>query len=182
MHKVTPWWEMALLPEWLRRLFQNPQRILSGLVQPGMTVADIGCGLGFFSLSLAEIVGKSGRVICVDMQQEMLDILQKRAARKGLLDRIDCRRCEADDLQLAEPVEFVLMMWMSHEVADRRRLFQQIRAIIKPGGHWLLVEPIIHVPSQEFSAIRADALSTGLQVRPAPHVSFSRGVLLASAP
>ena len=60
----------------IRRWLQNPQRILAPFVKEGMTVLDVGCGPGFFSVELAKLVGRTGKVISVDLQQGMLDMLR----------------------------------------------------------------------------------------------------------
>ncbi|NTU84989.1 MAG: methyltransferase domain-containing protein, partial [Chloroflexales bacterium] len=57
----------------LRRWLQNPRPILEPYVHAGMTALDIGCGPGFFTLELAQLVGPSGRVIAVDLQADMLE-------------------------------------------------------------------------------------------------------------
>ena len=58
--------------------FQNPRKILAPFIREGMTVLDIGCGPGFFSTEIAEMVGPSGRVIACDLQKEMLEIVARR--------------------------------------------------------------------------------------------------------
>ena len=71
-HHVCPWWVGYLIASPLRKLGENPDTILAPLVEPGMTTVDIGCAMGFFSLPLARMVGGSGRVVCVDVQERML--------------------------------------------------------------------------------------------------------------
>ena len=56
-----------------------------------MTVLEPGSGMGFFTLDLANLVGASGRIIAIDIQARMLERLKSRAAKAGLLDRIDVR-------------------------------------------------------------------------------------------
>jgi ubiquinone/menaquinone biosynthesis C-methylase UbiE len=85
---LCPWWLGYTFDNRLRRLFHNPQKILGTYIQPGATVADIGCGMGFFSIGMARIVGENGKVIAADLQKKMLDILMKRAARAGVANRI----------------------------------------------------------------------------------------------
>ena len=77
-----------MLDNWIRRLFQNPKNIFGDYVKEGMTAIDIGCGPGMFTLAMAAIVGDTGTVIAVDIQQEMLDLVRKKAERKGFVSRI----------------------------------------------------------------------------------------------
>ncbi len=72
----------------LRRLITNPSGILRGLVHEGDTALDLGCGPGFFTLPLAQMVGDRGKVVAVDLQAEMLQRLKSRAERRGLSARI----------------------------------------------------------------------------------------------
>jgi predicted O-methyltransferase YrrM len=90
---VCPWYVGYLLASPLRRLFLNPGKILRPYVKEGMTVLEVGPGMGFFSLPLAKLVGESGHVICVDIQEKMLKNLRKRADNAGLLWRIETRLC-----------------------------------------------------------------------------------------
>src|SRR5512134_1835692 len=78
---VCPWWIAWTFDNPLRKRFQDPDRILGGLVREGMTVADIGCGMDYFSVAMAGMVGDKGRVIAVDLQQMMLVLCRKRAFR-----------------------------------------------------------------------------------------------------
>ncbi len=73
-HHICPWWYAYTFDNPLRHLFHKPERMLAGYVKPGMTVMDIGCGMGFFSIGMARMVGEEGAVISVDLQQQMLDV------------------------------------------------------------------------------------------------------------
>ena len=77
-------WKIAfVLDNPIRRLIHDPQKILGGYIEPGQTVLDLGCGPGTFSIVMAKMVGESGKVIAVDVQEEMLQILRKKAARQA---------------------------------------------------------------------------------------------------
>ena len=93
--RVCPWWLGYLLASPVRRMFQHPAQMLAGHVRAGMTVLEPGPGMGFFTLELARLVGGSGRVIAVDIQPRMLDGLRRRAAKAGVLDRVDARLAAA---------------------------------------------------------------------------------------
>jgi len=64
---TCPWWFGYTFDNPIRRLFHDPKAILGDYVAPGQTVVDIGCGLGYFSLALARLVGPGGRVIAVEV-------------------------------------------------------------------------------------------------------------------
>jgi ubiquinone/menaquinone biosynthesis C-methylase UbiE len=67
---------------------QNPRKILGPYIKEGMTVLDVGCGPGFFSIELAQMVGKSGRVIASDLQEGMLRKLREKIQGTEFEERI----------------------------------------------------------------------------------------------
>ena len=101
----------------LRRFLHDPDALLASHVRPGMTVADIGCGMGYFSLALARLVGEKGQVLSVDLQQEMLDRVRTRALKQGLAGTIRTVLAGKNDITITGPVDFILTFWMVHEVA-----------------------------------------------------------------
>jgi len=177
-HRTCPWWMGYTLINPLRRIIQDPERILAPHVREGMTALDLGSGMGFFSLTLAALVGVRGKVICVDLQQEMLDGLLKRAGRAGLSERIRIQQASQDDIHVTGPVDFAVAFWMAHEVADVRKFLGQVFSALKPSGNLLLVEPRIHVSSREFQRIIAHASEAGFSVEEAPLVRISRSAIL----
>ena len=85
---VCPWWLGRILDNPIRRLIHNPEKILGGYIKRGQTVLDIGCGSGTFTIAMARMVGENGRVIAVDVQDEMLQMVRKKAAKEGMESRI----------------------------------------------------------------------------------------------
>ena len=165
-----------------RGLINDPRRILDGLVKPGDIAVDLGCGSGFFTLPLAEVVGGGGRVIAVDLQAAMLERMQARAAGRGLDARITPHLCTADSLgldDLAAQADFALAFWMVHEVPDRARLLAQVYAALKADARLLVVEPRGHVGAADFASTVNLALEAGFAAGRAPRVRFSRAALLA---
>lgn len=167
----------------LRRLGHNPGKILGPLVNAGMNVFEIGPGMGFFTLPLARMVGPAGRVVCVDIQANMIASLQKRALKAGLAGRIDARVCESASLgirDLTGRMDFVLAFAVVHEVPDARRLFAEIAQAMKPGARCLVAEPKMHISAEEFEQTLAAASEAGLT--PAGKLSIwgSRTALLAA--
>ena len=88
---VCPWYCCFTFDNIFRRLVQKPENILKGAVQPGMTALDIGSGMGYFSIPMAEMVGPEGKILALDVQEKMLIGLKKRAVRNGVEKRIECR-------------------------------------------------------------------------------------------
>jgi len=173
-HHICTWWIAYTFDNPLRKLFHNPQKIFGGYIKEGMTVMDVGCGMGYFSIGMAKLVGASGKVIAVDLQRKMLEIMHKRARRAGVEDIIKPHHCEADKLGIGGPVDFILAFWMVHEVADKDHFFVQIRSILAPDGKMLIAEPRMHVGAEELDQTIAIARDKGLQSREAPAIRFSR--------
>ena len=150
---VCPVWVGYFLASGLRKLVQNPTKITGRYVKPGMTVLDFGCAMGFFSLPMAEAVGPEGKVVCIDVQPGMLDVLRRRAARAGLAERIETHVCREDSLALndrASRFDFTLAFAVLHEVPDQDRLLAELSQLIKPGARLLLAEPAGHVAPEAF--------------------------------
>ena len=175
---VCPWWGGYFIDNRFRRLLHNPERILGPHVRSGMTVMDVGCGMGFFAIAMARLVGPGGRVIAVDFQQKMLDVLRKRAAKAGVGDRIDAHRCQVDALEVEGPVDFALAFYSAHEVPDLPRLFREIHECLRPGGRFLLVEPVGHVSAADFQNQLAMAQDVGLVAGDRPRIRLSRAAVL----
>lgn len=175
---VCPWWGGYFIDNRLRRLIHDPARILKPYVQPGMTVIDIGCGMGLFSLALAELVSPAGHVIAADLQPEMLRVLRRRALRARLADRIRTHCCESQRLGVTDACDFALAFAMLHEVPDPARLLSEIHACLTPAGQLLIAEPRLHVRAAAFAHELALAEGVGLACRGRPHVRWCHAALL----
>ena len=174
---TCPWWFGYTFDNPIRRLFHDPNTILGDYVAPGQTVVDIGCGLGYFSLALARLVGPGGKVIAVDIQSQMVQRARRRACRQDLADRIDFRQCDPDRLGVDSPADFVLAFWMIHEVTDPESLLEEVKSILRPHGRFLIVEPKGHVSPDRFEKTVQQALSVGYVVSEGPEIRFSRSVI-----
>jgi ubiquinone/menaquinone biosynthesis C-methylase UbiE len=178
---VCPPWVAWFLASPVRKLSQHPERILSPYVKPGMTVADLGCALGFFSLPAARMVGPEGRVICVDLQEKLIEGLRKRARKAGLLDRLELRVATANSLQcddLAGQVDFVLAFALVHEVPVPKTFFGEANALLKKDGTLLFAEPKGRVKEHEFRSSLTVAQQQGFTVIDHRAISHSHTALL----
>jgi ubiquinone/menaquinone biosynthesis C-methylase UbiE len=177
-NRVCPWWLCYSFDNPLRRIFHKPELLLAPYVKPGMIAGDIGCGMGYFTLGLAKLAGPGGRVIAIDLQQRMLDALERRVRRAGLADRIVLHRCRPESLGVEGPVDFALAFWMAHEVPDKPRFFREIFALLKTGGRLLLVEPKYHVTLGSLERTLAVCREAGFRALEEPSIALSRAVLM----
>ncbi|MCE7980015.1 MAG: class I SAM-dependent methyltransferase [Caldilinea sp. CFX5] len=175
--KVCPWWFIGSFDNPLRHYVHKPEQILGDLVAPGQTVIDLGCGMGYFTIPLAHLVGESGQVIAVDLQRQMLCGVQRRAVQAGLQGRIQLHQCQTDTLDLYEAVDFALAFWMAHEVRDKERFFHEVVSLLKPTARFLLVEPKWHVSRVAFRHTVALACTAGLEQVVTPRIGLSQAVL-----
>jgi ubiquinone/menaquinone biosynthesis C-methylase UbiE len=179
--RVCPWWLAWTFDNPLRRFFQEPGKIVGPFLKEGMTVADIGCGMGYFTMAMAKMMGGNGTVIAVDIQQKMLDLTRKRAERAGVANRIRPLHASEDDIGIRESVDFVLAFWMVHEIKDIPRFFRQVSSVLKEGGKVLYAEPLFHVTERRFQEILAHARAAGLRIVDGPHIALSRAAVLSKA-
>jgi ubiquinone/menaquinone biosynthesis C-methylase UbiE len=182
MSYVCPWWAVPFTIDTpFRRLVHDPQKIVGPYVKLGMTVMDVGCGVGWFSIPMARMVGDHGKVVAVDLQQQMLNMLRRRAEKAGVVARIETHKCEQDRLGIDAEADFALVFAMLHEVPDQSRLLSEIYGCLKPGGKLLLAEPPIHVSGRKFASEAAIAEEVGFQVAERPHVRWSHAALFVKA-
>lgn len=151
-NKVCPWWIGYTLLIPMRKYQHDPYKILEPHIKKGMTIMDYGCAMGYFSIPMAKITGSQGKVYCVDIQEKMLQKLQKRAASfkvesviKPLLVGKNYHPSELQD-----KLDFVLLFMVVHEVPDKKQLFADLYSMIKAGGKILFAEPKGHVTPPDF--------------------------------
>ena len=178
---VCPWWLAYTFDNPLRRLIHNPEKIVGPYLEEGMTAIDIGCGMGYFSLGMARLVGAKGRVISVDLQQKMLDKLKNRAEHTSIADRISVHLCKQDTLGVSEEVDFVLTFWMVHEVPSVKLFFEQIHSILHASGKWLLAEPKLHTSLSDFDKTLSTATEMGFLATERPVINISYAAVLEKA-
>ena len=101
--------------DWLERSErmqeERPELVISALrIDRGQTVADIGCGTGYYTRRLATAVGTAGKVYAVDVQQEMLDLLAKKLAVSGMSNVVPVLGGAADPKLPAASIDLALMV------------------------------------------------------------------------
>jgi len=143
-----------------------------------MTVLDLGCGPGFFSIDMAKMVGKSGRVIASDLQEGMLQKLKDKIQGTELEERITLHKCEENKIGVSENVDFALSFYMVHEVPNQEEFLNEIGSILKPNGQVLIVEPPFHVSKAAFEEFIRKARDVGFTPVERPKVLLSKTVIL----
>jgi ubiquinone/menaquinone biosynthesis C-methylase UbiE len=165
----------------IRRWLQDPQKILSPFVREGMTVLDLGCGPGFFSIELARMVGRNGRVVSADLQDGMLKKLSTRIRGTELEERIHLVKCERDKINVSEKIDFGLAFWMVHEVPNKESLFKELKAILNEKAQILMVEPkLFHVSRKRFEATTTLAEHAGFVVSRGPRLLLCWSAVLGN--
>jgi cyclopropane fatty-acyl-phospholipid synthase-like methyltransferase len=181
-HRICPWWLGYFLASPIRHWFGcDPSTLLAPYIREGMTVFEPGPGMGYFTLELARRVGIGGRVIAVDVQPRMLAGLKRRAAKAGVLDRIDARLVSAESMNLTDligRVDFTLAFAMVHELPSAIQFFMEAFQLSKQGASLLLAEPTGHVKDEAFEAELQNAMQVGFAVAERPNIRRSHAALL----
>jgi ubiquinone/menaquinone biosynthesis C-methylase UbiE len=122
-----------------RDLWQLPDRVIAALnLKSGQIVADIGAGTGYFSVRLAKS-NASPKVYAADIEPEMVSYLRERAAKEGLNNLIAVQAA-ADQPNLPEPVDLILIVDTYHHIGDREAYFRRLAKSMKPGGRVVIID------------------------------------------
>ena len=175
------------LDNFFRRLIHSPKKIIGPYLKSGDTAIDLGCGPGFFTIPMTELVGPSGTVIAVDLQEEMLARVRSKLANmkdQSMAAKLIFHKCDVEEIKLDEKVQadFILAYYMVHETPDRYHFLQQLRMLLKPSGSILIVEPLFHVSRKDFAETLSIAEQTGLVIIDRPKGKGGKSALLATHP
>jgi ubiquinone/menaquinone biosynthesis C-methylase UbiE len=174
---VCPVERAGALDNSLRRLIQNPKRILRKYLKAGDKVLDLGCGPGFFTIGIAQLVGESGLVYAADIQEGMLDKVREKIISYHLRN-IQVHKCEESTINLNDTVDFILAFYMVHELPDQDRTFSELKRMLNPNGKVLIIEPNFRVTNQDFQNMIVRLEKVGFKIIKKPKLFFSRSVLL----
>jgi len=165
-------WEGA---QWLERESrareERPELLLRELaLAPGMTVADIGAGTGYYTWQLAKKVGPNGRVYAVDVQPQMIAMLDSQMAKRGVRNVVSVLGGDTSAKLPPASVDLAIMVDVYHELAYPAEVLDSIVGALKPGGRVVFVEyraedPAVAIkPLHKMSEqqIRREAMAHGL--------------------
>jgi len=131
--------------DWLNRpereQTEMPDRLLDALqIEPGMTVADVGAGIGYFSWRIAGRVGAEGRVLAVEIQPAMLERLEAEMRKRDIRNVRSILGTPVDPNLPARSVDLALMVDVYHEFRHPEAMISRIRQSLKDDGRMVLVE------------------------------------------
>ncbi len=149
---------------------EAPSKALDALeLKPGMVVADIGAGSGYYASRMAKRVGPTGRVYATDIQQGMIDLLERRIRSEGL-SNVTTVLGGMDDPKLPpKSLDLAIMVDVYHELQQPQIFLQRLKETFKPGGRLALLEfrkedpkvPILEVHKMSVAEVRQEMEAEG---------------------
>ena len=149
---------------------EAPSKALDALeLKPGMVVADIGAGSGYYASRMARRVGPSGRVYATDIQQGMIDLLDRRIRSEGLANVTTVLGGMDDPKLPANSIDLAIMVDVYHELQQPQIFLQRLKAAFKPGGRLVLLEfrkedpkvPILEVHKMSVAEVKQELEAEG---------------------
>lgn len=174
---VCPMKAAGLLDSKLRKIFHNPNKILKPYIKKDITALDIGCGPGVFSIEIAKLLEGSGKVISVDMQEGMLEIIRRKITGMSYEKNIVLHKCSQDRININEAVDFVLMFYVVHEVPNKENLFNEVLPLINKNGLIMIVEPSL-ISAKEFDETIGFIRKNGFTEHSRLKIMLSKGIVL----
>ncbi len=176
--RICPVENAGNLDNIFRKWVHNPKKLLKDYVKEGMIALDVGCGPGLFSIEMAKMVGKTGKVIAADLQEGMLKKVENKIIGTEIEKRIKLHQCEKNKIGISEKVDFVLAFYMIHEVPNQMNFFKEIKSMLKTNGKMFIIEPMFHVSKNAFEDTINIAKEAGLKRSKKEKVLFSRAIIL----
>ncbi len=120
---------------------EDPAKLIKALdIKDGMVVADVGAGSGYHTFMISPLVGEKGKVIASDIQQEMLDLVTKKAKEKKVTNVEPVKGTTTDPKLPAGGVDLILLVDVYHEFDHPFEMTEKMVDALKPGGRLVFVE------------------------------------------
>jgi len=149
---------------------EAPTKAIEALdLKPGMVVADIGAGSGYYASRMAKKVGAAGMVYATDIQPGMIELLNRRVAAEGLTNVTTILGAMDDPKLPAKSIDLAIMVDVYHELQQPQVFLQRLKEIFKPGGRLVLVEfrkedpnvPILEVHKMSVAEVKQELEAEG---------------------
>ena len=139
---------------------------------------DFGCGPGFYTIEMANLIKDTGKVYAVDLQEGMLDLLKQKIKGTEAEKNIVFHKCEKDKIGLTDKFDFILAFYVVHEVPSQENLFKEFKSLLKPEGKILIYEPKSRVTKSEFAQMIECLIASGFDILSLHQYYSSRSVLV----
>jgi ubiquinone/menaquinone biosynthesis C-methylase UbiE len=149
---------------------EAPSKAIDALdLKPGMVVADIGAGSGYYTSRMAKRVGPSGRVYATDIQAGMIELLNRRVTSEGLANVTTVLGGMDDPKLPAKSIDLAIMVDVYHELQQPQVFLQRLKETFKPDGRLVLVEfrkedpkvPILEVHKMSVAEVKQELEAEG---------------------
>ena len=149
---------------------EAPSKAIDALqLKPGMVVADIGAGSGYYTSRMARRVGPDGRVYATDIQQGMIDLLDRRIRSEGLANVTSVLGGMDDPKLPANSIDLAIMVDVYHELQEPQVFLQRLKPAFRPGGRLVLLEfrkedpkvPILEVHKMSVAEVKQELEAEG---------------------
>jgi ubiquinone/menaquinone biosynthesis C-methylase UbiE len=144
---------------------EAPSKAIEALdLRPGMVIADIGAGSGYYTSRLARKVAPTGRVYATDIQPGMIAILDRRIKYENLTNVTTVLSAMDDPTLPAQSIDLAIMVDVYHELQQPQQFLQRLKAALKPGGRLVLLEfrkedprvPILEVHKMSVAEVKQE--------------------------
>ncbi len=187
--------------DWLdrdeRQREENPDKAIAELnLKPGMLIADVGAGTGYYSLRIAKVIAPDGVVYANDIQPAMLERLNANAAAQHVTNVVTILGTESDPRLPKEKLDLVILVDVYHEFSRPQRMLDRIRDSLKPDGRLVLLEyrkedpsvPIRPEHKMSVQEVKAEVTPEGFRFEkvvdslPMQHIIFFRKASAVATP
>ena len=163
--------------QWLERPEREdeeaPSKAIDALdLKPGMVVADIGAGSGYYASRIAKRVGPTGKVYATDIQPGMIELLDRRIKSEGLTNVTTVLGGMDDPKLPPKSIDLAIMVDVYHELQQPQLFLQRLKDTFKPGGRLVLLEfrkedpkvPILEVHKMSVAEVKQELEAEGFVI------------------
>jgi ubiquinone/menaquinone biosynthesis C-methylase UbiE len=160
--------------QWLERPEREdeeaPSKAIDALdLKPGMVVADIGAGSGYYASRIAKRVGPTGKVYATDIQPGMIELLDRRIKSEGLTNVTTVLGGMDDPKLPPKSIDLAIMVDVYHELQQPQLFLQRLKDTFKAGGRLVLLEfrkedpkvPILEVHKMSVAEVKQELEAEG---------------------
>ena len=162
---------------WLERSEREqeeaPSKAIAALdLKPGMVVADIGAGSGYYTSRMSKSVGPTGKVYATDIQPGMIELINRRIAAEGLTNVTTILGGMDDPKLPPASIDLAIMVDVYHELQEPQVFLQRLKAAFKPDGRLVLLEfrkedpkiPILEVHKMSVAEVKQEMEAEGYAI------------------